>query len=65
MELNWGKNTSLTARGRLNHVMRPPSLSFSMNTIRVNSTRTDLLEFISEKDLGVSLPQSVSVQAEA
>ncbi len=62
MELYWGKNTSLTGQGRLNNTLDPDSLSFDFRTIRAVSTRSDVLRFVSEKDLGISIPQTLSLE---
>ena len=63
--IKWGENTSLTAQGHLNQVTRTDSLYFDFKTVAARANRTDILEFISEKDLGVSVPNTVLLEATA
>jgi hypothetical protein len=64
-ELNWGKNTSLIAHGQLRNVTTIDSLKFDFDTVNVSSTREDILAFVSENQLGISVPQTVLLQAKA
>lgn len=64
-QLNWGKNTSLITKGQLMNVTQPNSLIFDFDTITARSTREDILAFVSEEELGISLPQTVLVKAKA
>ncbi|WP_036194888.1 translocation/assembly module TamB domain-containing protein [Maribacter antarcticus] len=63
MQLNWGKNTSLMAEGRLNNIAQKDSLSFDFNTIKAISIREDILAFIAEAELGISIPQTILLDA--
>ena len=63
MQLKWGENTSLSGEGRLSDVTQSDSLSFDFDTVRALSIREDILEFVSEKEMGISIPQTVLVDA--
>ncbi|WP_373519958.1 translocation/assembly module TamB, partial [Pricia sp.] len=65
LEVDWGDSTSLVAQGRLKNVMAPDSLSFDFNTIRGTSARKDILKFVSEDSLGISVPQTILIEASA
>lgn len=64
-ELNmaWGEGTSLLGQGTLGNVTTIDSLSFDFNTLKVTSQRADLLQFISEEELGVTVPKTVILTA--
>ena len=65
LNVDWGQNTSLVAKGLLNNVMNPDALSFDFNTIRATSVRKDVLQFVSEDSLGISVPETILVDASA
>ena len=62
LNLNWN-NTALTSEGHLFRVTEPDSLSYNITTLRATSTIADLKLFVSEKDLDISLPQTILVEA--
>ncbi len=63
VQIEWGTNTSLSAKGELRHITQPDSLSFDLNAIRAQTTREDLLNFVSEEKTGMSLPKTVDISA--
>ncbi|WP_339716213.1 translocation/assembly module TamB domain-containing protein [uncultured Kriegella sp.] len=64
-ELNmaWGEGTSIQGQGTLGNVTIIDSLFFDLNTLKATSQRADLLQFISEEDLGIAVPKTVNVTA--
>ena len=64
LNLNWS-NTALTGEGKLFRVTEPDSLSFDIPTFKATSTIADLELFVTEKDLNISLPQTIMVEAQA
>jgi len=64
LNLNWS-NTALTGEGCLFRLTEPDSLSFDIATLRANSTIADLQLFVNEKDLNISLPKTIVVEARA
>ncbi|HEA22869.1 MAG TPA: translocation/assembly module TamB [Pricia antarctica] len=64
-KVNWGGNTSLTANGTVKNAMNPDSLYFDFSNIRATSNRTDLLQFVNEDSLGISVPETLVIDASA
>ena len=65
LQIAWGDSTSLIAEGKLQHLTRMDSLSFDFDNIKAVTVREDVLKFVSEKDLGISIPQEIIVEAKA
>ncbi|WP_041557795.1 translocation/assembly module TamB domain-containing protein [Cellulophaga algicola] len=63
IKLNWGENTQLVAKGKLYDSMQPDILSFDFNTIQASTNRKDILAFVSESDLGISIPNTIKLNA--
>ncbi|MCL5244494.1 translocation/assembly module TamB [Cellulophaga sp. 20_2_10] len=63
--LKWGENTQLIAKGELYTITDPESLLFNFNTIKATTARKDVLNFVSEKDLGISVPKTIALTAMA
>ncbi|MBZ9628498.1 translocation/assembly module TamB [Psychroflexus sp. CAK1W] len=57
--LNWGENTQLQLKGDLSQFTDVDNLGFNITNLTAKSNKQDLSEFISEEDLGISLPESV------
>lgn len=64
-KINWGENTSLVAVGQVDNAMDSDALSFDFNTIRATSARQDVLQFVNEDSLGISVPETILVDASA
>jgi translocation and assembly module TamB len=60
--VNWGENTSITTHGELLNLTNFDNFAANIDNFTVNSTRTDINNFVSEKDLGISLPSTVLLQ---
>lgn len=58
-EINWGKSTQILANGILTNLIKPKELYVDMSAFSVKTTRTDLVQFVNEKDLGIQLPEQV------
>lgn len=65
MQIDWGENTSLLAQGHLYDVTQTDSFSFDLTKIKATSCRRDVLHFISEEDLGISVSKTIVVEAVA
>ncbi|WP_256867451.1 translocation/assembly module TamB domain-containing protein [Winogradskyella forsetii] len=61
-EVNWGKSTQISATGSIQNVTNPETLQFNIPQFSANTKRSDLIQFVSEKDLGVSLPNDVELR---
>lgn len=59
--LNWGSSTSLQTRGELYNVTDPDQLAFNFPFIDMNTTGSDLKQFIEEDSLGIKLPRDLAI----
>lgn len=64
-ELNWGNSTKISTNGTLQNVTNPEKLQFNIPQFTAVTKRSDLIQFVSEKELGVSLPNDVKFVAQA
>ncbi len=65
LNVRWGNTTRISANGFIQNATDPDNLKFDIPRFSVQSKRNDLIQFLSEKDLGVSLPEDVSLQGNA
>ncbi len=61
LNLRWS-NTQINGRGFITNLQDSDNLRFNLPNVRMSSGRSDLVKFVKEEDLGVKLPQSVSLQ---
>jgi hypothetical protein len=59
--LNWGHSTQISASGTLQNVTNPETLQFDIPQFSAETKRSDIIKFINEEDLGVSLPKDVEL----
>lgn len=64
MLVNWN-DTRVTAKGQIQNMTQPDSLSFQIPEFSVSTKRSDILQFVKEDDLGVSLPENVELAGTA
>ena len=57
---NWS-NTHLSAHGRIQNVTDPNHLKFNIPDFSVTSKRSDMIRFVEEQKLSVSLPEDVKL----
>ena len=62
--MNWGRETAIVASGTLTNPTQVDTLTYNFPNLKVRSTRSDILKFIDEKDLGITLPQRMSINAD-
>ncbi len=65
LTIDWGESTSLIAKGQVNNATEPKLLSFDFNTVRATSSRKDVMQFVNEDSLGISIPETILVEASA
>ncbi|WP_084112840.1 translocation/assembly module TamB domain-containing protein [Mesonia phycicola] len=58
--LNWN-NTHISTNGTLQSITNVDQLQLVLNNINITSTRKDLVNFVDEKELGISIPNTVSL----
>lgn len=61
VNLYW-KNTSINGSGSLVNATDPEKLAFNFPNVRMKTKRSDLLAFVKEEDLGIKLPENISLQ---
>jgi hypothetical protein len=64
-KIKWGENTSLIAEGILKNLTVTDSLAFDFRKIEAKTNKASLLKFISESDLGISIPENLQITATA
>lgn len=65
LNVRWGRTTQLSASGQVKNLTQPNKLAFDIPRFSARTTRGDLTQFVSESDLGVTLPDDVSIQGNA
>ncbi|WP_405575488.1 translocation/assembly module TamB domain-containing protein [Winogradskyella sp. Asnod2-B02-A] len=63
-ELNWGNSTKISTNGTLQNITDTETLAFNIPQFTAVTKRSDLIQFVSENDLGVSLPKDVKFEAQ-
>ena len=62
--MNWGQNTAISTNGDLKNLTDFNKFIAEIDNFTFNSTRSDLTNFVSEKDLGISIPEKVFLQTQ-
>ena len=65
LKVRWGNTTQISAAGVVKNVTEPNNLAFNIPRFSAETTRADLTQFVSEKDLGVTLPANVALKGNA
>lgn len=65
LNVNWGNSTRISANGLVQNATNPENLKFNIPHFSAQTNRVDLIQFVSEKDLGVSLPEDVALEGNA
>ncbi|MGC1631412.1 MAG: translocation/assembly module TamB, partial [Gelidibacter sp.] len=60
LKANWA-NTHISASGKLQNITDPNNLKFNIPSFSAITKRSDLIQFVDEKQLGVSLPEDVKL----
>ncbi len=61
--VKWSNNTSITMDGQFMNASNLDDFHAQIDNFVFNSTRSDLTTFVSEKDLGISIPNQVTIQS--
>lgn len=62
VEISWG-GTNFFARGSVENVFDTDRLEVDFAEISLDAKRADLIHFVSEADLGISLPEDIKLEA--
>lgn len=65
LNARWGNTTKVYANGFIENATNPDNLKFNIPQFSAQTQKSDLLQFINEEDLGVNLPQDISIQGKA
>lgn len=60
LNANWA-NTHISANGKIQNITDPDRIQFNIPNFSAVSTRSDIVQFVDEKELGVSLPEDVKL----
>ncbi|MGM0391787.1 MAG: translocation/assembly module TamB domain-containing protein [Bacteroidota bacterium] len=58
----WGQNTALNATGTVENPMDTEKLGFNFPSFSFSSTRSDVVGFVKEEDLGIKVPAQLSLR---
>lgn len=61
--LHWGETTKLQLEGSVAHLMQSDSLYLNIPQLNFTTVKTDMAQFLDEKELGISLPDSIQLNA--
>ncbi len=61
MNANWGNNSSISANGSILNATDPDNLQFNIPNFDIITKRSDIVQFVNEIDLGVTLPTDVKL----
>lgn len=61
MNVKWGNTTRISANGLIENATQPKQLKFNIPRFDAHTKRSDLIQFVNEVDLGVSLPEDVEL----
>lgn len=65
LNVRWGNTTQIVANGLIENATNPDNLKFDIPHFSAQTKRSDLIQFLSEEDLGVSLPEEVALKGNA
>lgn len=60
-KVNWGNTTQISVNGTLKNVTNPKTLQFDIPQFSAKTKRSDILQFVNELDLGVSIPNNIKL----
>jgi translocation and assembly module TamB len=59
--VNWGNSTRISATGSVLNATNPDNLALNISNYSAKTIKSDLVKFVDEKELGISLPKSISL----
>jgi hypothetical protein len=60
--IDWGNTTNITVKGRIQNATDVDNLQLNIPSYTINSTKTDLSQFVIEDSLGVSIPKNIKIK---
>jgi translocation and assembly module TamB len=65
LAVQWGGHTSLEAKGSLQQLTQTDSLSFKIHSLALATVQEDVLAFIPQEALGITVPQTLTLKGSA
>lgn len=65
LNLQWGNTTHISGTALIQNATNPDRLKFDIPNFAARTKRRDIIEFVDEAELGVSLPENVSLKGRA
>lgn len=62
--VRWGNSTSLNVSGSVANPLETEQLRLDLPVLNFRSQRSDLVQFVNEEDLGIKLPEEISLESE-
>ncbi|WP_233267570.1 translocation/assembly module TamB [Algibacter sp. L1A34] len=62
--VTWGKGTAISAKGTIKNATDLAEMEFNFPKLFAKTSKADILQFVNEKELGISLPKNVELLAE-
>ena len=62
-DIFWGQTTSVKLMGSVQNPMEPDQVQFDIPTFNFNSVRRDVLAFVNEDELGISVPETIALKS--
>ncbi len=63
VQINWGQTTHIQAKGKLENVTDVDNLRMDFQSFTVETVKNDVLVFVNEEDLGISIPEKISLES--
>ncbi|MFC0519985.1 translocation/assembly module TamB domain-containing protein [Mesonia maritima] len=61
LQLNWGNQTRISTSGTIANLTEPDNVRLNLPNFNIKTVRKDVLRFVSEKDLGISVPENIQL----
>ncbi|WGF91922.1 translocation/assembly module TamB domain-containing protein [Aequorivita marisscotiae] len=65
VNLRWGNTTRIAANAFIENATVPENLKFNIPQFSAQTRRSDLIQFVSEQELGIKLPEDVALKGNA
>lgn len=65
LEMQWGEQTALEVKGQVQNALEMETLEAKFESLRIQSTKNDITQFIDETALGLNLPEEVLLLGKA
>ena len=64
-EIHWGPNTHVYVQGEADAITDQNRFTYNLNDINFITTNSDIKRFISDKELGIQIPETISILGDA